>query len=62
MVNFHYMYGGFKNFVIQRRVMGHLYRRIIRKFWLPVTFAYTIGCIGMRQYDTAAYNFFYFTD
>ena len=56
------MYGGFRKYIIERRVVNHLYRKIFRKAWLPFTIAYGIGCYGMRKYDTAAYNFFYFSD
>lgn len=60
--NFHYMYGGFRKFFVQRYVVNHIYRKCIRVVWLPVLIAYGMGCYGMRKYDTAAYNFFYFSD
>lgn len=56
------MYGGFKTFAIDRRLINHSYRRFWRKFWLPFAITYAIGCYGMRKYDNAAYNFFYFSD
>lgn len=60
--NFHYMFGGFRKYVIQRWWIQHFYRKSVRGFWLPVLVAYGIGCYGMRQYDNAAANFFYFSD
>lgn len=56
------MYGGFRKYVIQRWWIQHFYRHSVRIFWVPFLVAYGIGCYGMRKYDTAAYNFFYFSD
>ena len=59
---FHYMYGGFKKYVVQRWWINNFYRRTVRVFWAPFLIAYGIGCYGMRKYDTASYHFFYFSD
>ena len=33
--NFHYMYGGFKKFFVDRYLVGSLYRNGFRVMWLP---------------------------
>jgi len=60
--NFHFMYGGFKKYVIERHIYGNWYRRNIRTWWLPALLGYTVACVCMRGYDNAAYDFFYFSD
>ena len=60
--NFHFMYGGFKKFALERHVYQNWYRKNIRNWWLPVTITYTLGCITMRMYENAAYDYFYFSD
>ena len=56
------MYGGFKKYFFDRWFVGHYYRRNLRMMWLPFVLSYSLGAYGMRQYDNAAYNFFYFSD
>ena len=56
------MFGGFRKFSIQRWFINHFYRRNIRVTWPGFLFVYALGCYGMRTYDNAAYNFFYFSD
>ncbi len=67
--NFHYMYGGFKRFFVDRYLVGSLYRNGFRAMWFPgfIMFVcklppYAVGCYGMRMYDNAAHDFFYFSD
>ena len=56
------MFGGPKKYIIDRYIKHHLYRRILRPMWLPFIIVYTLGCMGMRQYDNAAHDYFYFSD
>ncbi len=55
------MYGGFRKYVIERWWINHFYRKTARLKWIPALVGYTIGCIGMRKYDNAAYKFWYFS-
>ena len=61
-LNFQYMFGGFRKYVIERWWIQHQYRKFWRVAWFPLLFAYSVGCYGMRKYDNAAYNYFYFSD
>ena len=56
------MYGGFKKFFVDRWLIQHFYKSMIRKTWAPALVLYALGCYAMRQYDNAAHDFFYFTD
>jgi hypothetical protein len=60
--NFAFMHGGPKKFIWDRLIVNCLYRKIIRITWLPFIFWVIVGCWGMRQYDNAAYDYFYFSD
>lgn len=40
-INFHYMFGGFRNYFWNRWFMNHWYRRNLRNWWLPVLLWYT---------------------
>ncbi|CAK55766.1 unnamed protein product (macronuclear) [Paramecium tetraurelia] len=60
--NFHFMYGGPKEYLFKRLFYGAWYRKNIRNFWFPAVFSYGLGCFCMRLYDNAAHDFFYFTD
>lgn len=61
-MNFHYMLGGPKKFVFQRFLYNNFYKRQLRVAWLPLSVMFTLQCIGMRMYDNAGYDFFYFSD
>lgn len=56
------MYGGFKKYFIDRWFVNHFYKKWIRLTWAPALIYYIAGCYAMRQYDNAAYDFFYFSD
>mmetsp|Transcript_63965 Transcript_63965/g.74397 ORF Transcript_63965/g.74397 Transcript_63965/m.74397 type:complete len:130 (+) Transcript_63965:39-428(+) len=59
---FHFMYGGFRTYVLQRHFYQNWYRRGIRNYWFPILFSYTLGGMTMRMYDNASYDYFYFSD
>ena len=61
-LNFHFMFGGFKKYALERHFYQNYYRRVVRNCWLPCLIAYTTGCLTMRMYDNAAYDYFYFSD
>jgi hypothetical protein len=61
-MNFHYMYGGLKKYFVERWFVNHFYKKWIRLTWAPALIYYIAGCYAMRQYDNAAYDFFYFSD
>ncbi|KAL4430517.1 hypothetical protein ABPG74_005442 [Tetrahymena malaccensis] len=61
-INFHFMLGGFRTYVLERFFKQVWYRRNIRNFWFPVLLSYTSGCITMRMYDNNCYDYFYFSD
>jgi len=61
-VNFHWMFGGFKKYFVDRWFINHFYKKWIRLTWAPALIYYVAGCYSMRQYDNAAYDFFYFSD
>ena len=60
------MFGGFRKFIAERFLLNTIYRKNLRMWWLPTVFAYICkifiidGAIGMRIYDNAAYDYFYF--
>jgi len=43
--NFHFMYGGFKKWVVDRYFVGSLYRNVFRMMWFPalVYYVYNYG-------------------
>ncbi|KAM3132087.1 hypothetical protein pb186bvf_015831 [Paramecium bursaria] len=61
-INFHFMYGGPKDFLYTRLFKGAWYRKNIRNWWFPAITSYAFGCFAMRLYDNAAHDYFYFTD
>lgn len=61
-MNFHYMLGGPKKFVFQRFLYNNFYKRQLRIAWFPLSAVFALQCIGMRMYDNAGYDFFYFSD
>ena len=60
--NFHFMFGGFKKYFVERWFIKHFYKKWIRLSWAPALVYYVACCYSMRQYDNAAYDFFYFSD
>ena len=59
---FHFLYGGFNKFIIQRFFVNFLFKKWLRILWFPFT-VLTIGSfLGQRDYDNNAYDYFYFTD
>lgn len=61
-MNFHYMFGGPNKFVFKRFLYNNVYKRQLRIMWVPTSILFALQCIGMRMYDNAAYDFFYFSD
>ena len=59
---FHFMYGGFRGFILQRWVGDFAIRVWGRLIWLPVSFHFIMSCLGQREYDNNAYDYFYFSD
>ena len=47
-LNFHYMYGGFKKFFIDRYLVGTIYRNGLRIMWMPALL-YFICNFGATQ-------------
>lgn len=43
--NFHYMYGGFKRWVVDRYLVGSLYRNGFRVMWFPALLYYICTCL-----------------
>jgi len=56
------MYGGFKKYFVERWLIQHFYKSMVRKTWAPTVICYALGCYAMRQYDNASHDFFFFTD
>jgi len=56
------MYGGFKGFILQRWVGDFAFRVWFRIAWIPATFHFVMSCLGQREYDNNAYDYFYFSD
>ena len=59
---FHFMYGGFENFIIKRYFIDHGIKTMGRIFFLPAAFYFIGSCLGQRDYDNNAYDYFYFSD
>ena len=62
LLNFHYLYGGLRKYWFQRYIYQNAYKRFIRAVWIPSLFVFSLELIGMRMYDNAAYDYFYFSD
>lgn len=45
-LNFHYMYGGFRKFFVERYLVGTLYRNGIRIMWMPALLYFICSCGG----------------
>ena len=59
---FHFLYGGVKGFFIDRVLVDYSFRIWIRMAWVPFTFHFLFACLGQREYDNNAYDYFYFSD
>ena len=59
---FHFLYGGFKGFFLKRFLMDFCFRVWVRIAWLPFTIHFVGTCLGQREYDNNAYDYFYFSD
>ena len=59
---FHFMYGGANKFVLKRFVVDVVFKLWARIIWLPVTIHFIGSCLGQREYDNNAYDYFYFSD
>ncbi|EGR32154.1 hypothetical protein IMG5_094500 [Ichthyophthirius multifiliis] len=62
LINYHFLFGGFRTYILQRFLVQTIYRRNVRIFWFPVLLGYTFCCVTMRMYDNACYDYFYFSD
>jgi hypothetical protein len=56
------MYGGFKGFFVNRVIVDYGLRVWFRIAWFPITFHFIGSCLGQREYDNNAYDYFYFSD
>ena len=56
------MYGGAKGFFLQRYIMDFTIRVWGRLIWIPASFHFIFSCLGQREYDNNAYDYFYFSD
>ena len=56
------MYGGVKGFFFKRFLMDFCFRVWVRIAWLPFTIHFIGTCLGQREYDNNAYDYFYFSD
>ena len=59
---FHFMFGGANKFLLQRYVVDHGVRVWGRLAFLPFIIHFTLSCLGQREYDDNAYDYFYFCD
>ena len=58
---FHHLYGGFTNFYLKRYVVDNWVKKWGRIAFLPFTLHLFGACIGQREYDNNAYDYFYFS-
>ena len=59
---YQFMYGGFNKFIIQRYFVDHSVKVMARVFFLPLAICFIGSCLGERDYDNNAYDYFYFSD
>ena len=59
---YHFLFGGFKGFFVQRVVFDYGMRVWFRIAWVPATFHFVGSVLGQREYDANAYDYFYFSD
>lgn len=62
MLNFHFGYGGLYNYFVKRWLYQHAYKKFFRIVWIPATVWFFFGWAGMRSYDNAVYDYYYFFD
>ena len=59
---FHFMYGGFQGFFVNRVAVDYG-MRVWGRIVLPAATFHFIGSVlGQREYDANAYDYFYFSD
>jgi len=59
---FHFMYGGFQGFFVNRVIVDYGLK-VWTRIALPVGSFHFIGSVlGQREYDANAYDYFYFSD
>jgi len=56
------MYGGIQGFFGKRYFYDYLYRTWFRIAFVPTVFHFVFACLGQREYDNNAYDYFYFSD
>lgn len=61
-LNFHFGYGGFYKYYLQRYWINFVYKKVVRPLWPAALFYFFFGWAGMRAYDNAVYDYFYFFD
>ena len=59
---FHFMYGGAGKFLVQRYIVDYGCKIWMRIAFVPCTFHFIGSCLGQREYDNNAYDYFYFSD
>ena len=59
---YHFLFGGFRGFFVQRVVFDYGLRVWFRIVWIPATFHFVGSILGQREYDANAYDYFYFSD
>mmetsp|Transcript_19108 Transcript_19108/g.21444 ORF Transcript_19108/g.21444 Transcript_19108/m.21444 type:complete len:126 (+) Transcript_19108:38-415(+) len=59
---FHFMYGGIDGFIVKRYIIDHSIKTMGRLFFLPIALCFVGSCLGQRDYDNNAYDYFYFSD
>ena len=59
---FHFMYGGANRFLLQRYIVDYGIKIWGRLAFIPFTIHFTLTCLGQREYDDNAYDYFYFSD
>ena len=59
---FHFLYGGFGKFFVQRVAVDFGVRIWARMAFLPASFHFIGSILGQREYDNNAYDYFYFSD
>ncbi len=56
------MYGGAYNWFFKRYVIDYCFKVQARIFLIPSIVYLTGACLGQRDYDNNAYDYFYFSD
>jgi hypothetical protein len=56
------LYGGFRKSFIERFVVNHIWKRLLKRALPFYGVLWTIQVLGHRDYDNNAYAYFYFSD